>query len=381
MANTHAVMKSSLAKALIESGVQHYDLGGMVSALSGGFGNPVSLLSGGLGPLTSGLKQVGADLTTTNPYQGQLAPTEMTPYQNVINGSQNNSLGAIQQQQNLAQTLLNQSQGNGPSPAQAMLNQATGTNVANQAALMAGQRGAGANIGLQSALAAKAGSSAEQQAIGQGATLKAQEQLGAQNSLANLYGQMGTQSNQLYGLSTVGQNAQNTNQVANYAQMQGINSGVAQNNATSENTTTGGLLNGIMGGVGKLAGGGKTPAAAEGGEVEQSGDIVSPKGAATFLPLANGGGVPGTPPYPGNDPRNDTELALVSKGEAVLPNSVTQSAHPDQKAAEFMRHLVEERKKSGKKESSGYEKVAGAKKSLKERIEHLEMMCMGGKVA
>lgn len=376
MANTHAVMKSNLAKALIESGVQHYDLGGIVSAFGGG-GNPVSLLSGGLSPIAGGLKGIGAELTTTNPYQGQLAPTEITPYQNVINGSQNQSMGTFQQQQNLAQTLLNQSQGVGPSPAQAMLNQATGANVANQGALMAGQRGAGANVGLQSALAAKAGSNAEQQAIGQGATLKAQEQLGAQSSLSNLYGQMGNQSNALYGLATGGQNAQNSNQVANYAQMQGINSGVAQNNATAQNTATGGLINGLMGGGAKLIGAG----AAEGGEVEADGNIVSPKGPAPILPLANGGGVPGTPPHPGNDLRNDTELALLSKGEAVLPNSVTQSAHPAQKAAEFMQHLQDEREKKGGKKSAGYEKVASAKKSLKERIEHLEMMCMGGKVA
>src|SRR4051812_48434649 len=38
--------------------------------------------------------------------------------------------------------------GTGPNPAQAMLNQSTGQNVANQAALMAGQRGAAGNVGL-----------------------------------------------------------------------------------------------------------------------------------------------------------------------------------------------------------------------------------------
>ncbi len=158
---------------------------------------------------------------------------------------------------------------------------------------------------------------------------------------------------------------------------QGIDSGVTQSNATAVNQLTGGLINGISGGAAAALKGGA--AAAEGGEVEQSGDIVSPKGPAPILPLQSGGSVPGKAPHPGNDIRNDTELALLSKGEAVLPNSVMQSADPAKKASEFIKHLQESR--GDKKESGGYEKVANAKKSLKDRIEHLEKLCGGGMAA
>lgn len=76
--------------------------------------------------------------------------------------------------------------GRGPNPAQAMLNQATGQNVANQAALMAGQRGAGANVGLMARQAAQQGGALQQQAVGQGATMQSQQML---NALAGLSAQ------------------------------------------------------------------------------------------------------------------------------------------------------------------------------------------------
>src|SRR5271165_2611948 len=80
------------------------------------------------------------------------------------NAAQQASLNAIQQQQNFLnqvqaqnglgnQTsvynqLQNVASGTGPNPAQAQLAQATAANTANQAALMAGQRGSSANAGL-----------------------------------------------------------------------------------------------------------------------------------------------------------------------------------------------------------------------------------------
>lgn len=76
--------------------------------------------------------------------------------------------------------------GTGPNPAQAMLNQATGQNVANQAALMAGQRGAGANVGLIARQAGQQGAGIQQNAAGQGATMQAQQQLNAINGLSGV---------------------------------------------------------------------------------------------------------------------------------------------------------------------------------------------------
>ena len=82
----------------------------------------------------------------TNP--GQLAAANQGA-QNSLQ-SQQQLLGALQgqnglqNQSNVYGQLQGVVNGTGPNPAQAMLNQQTGTNVANQAALMAGQRGAGA---------------------------------------------------------------------------------------------------------------------------------------------------------------------------------------------------------------------------------------------
>ena len=109
-------------------------------------------------------------------------PTNSTQIQQGYNGTQN----SLQQQQALLQALqaqnglqnqsntFNQLQGvangTGPNPAKAALAQATGQNVANQNALMAGQRGANQNVGLIARQAAQQGANTQQQAAGQGAT-------------------------------------------------------------------------------------------------------------------------------------------------------------------------------------------------------------------
>src|SRR5277367_507561 len=63
-------------------------------------------------------------------------------------------LQALQSQQQLLGQLQQGAQGQGPNPALAQLNQTTGQNVANQASLMAGQRGASQNAGLMARQAA-----------------------------------------------------------------------------------------------------------------------------------------------------------------------------------------------------------------------------------
>ncbi len=122
-------------------------------------------------------------------------------------GAQTGAIGGLQdvlaQQQGVAN-------GTGPNPAQAMLNQATGQNVANQAALMAGQRGAGANVGLMARQAAQQGAGIQQNAAGQGAAMQAQQQMNALNSMgqtnqaiagvgSNLTAQQQAALGQLYG--------------------------------------------------------------------------------------------------------------------------------------------------------------------------------------
>lgn len=97
------------------------------------------------------------------------------------NGVQNQN-AAFQGYQDLAN-------GTGANPAQAMLNQATAANVANQAAMAAGQRGASQNVGMMARGAANQGASIQQQAAGQGATMGAQQQLQGLQGMANISGQ------------------------------------------------------------------------------------------------------------------------------------------------------------------------------------------------
>ena len=94
--------------------------------------------------------------------------------------------GGIQNQQQIYQQLQDIAAGKMGNVAQAQLQQATGANVANQAALMAGQRGAGANVGLMARQAAQQGAQTQQQAAGQAAALQAQQQLGAIQGAGNL---------------------------------------------------------------------------------------------------------------------------------------------------------------------------------------------------
>ncbi len=372
---THSVMPHSLAKALIEAGVQHFDAGGMAV--------PVAAPMGGQGPATTASGDAGffGNLFGQSDYEANLAPMQESNYSGVINSSAGNVGAGYQnsqqiqaQQQLLANALLAQSRGQGPNPAQAALNQSTGQNIANQAALMASQRGSGGNVGLMARQAAQQGGNIQQQAVGQGATMQAQQQLAAQGALAQQQAamQQGNIAEQgvnagMFGAAAGAQNTQNNANLANYGMVQGINSGVATGNAGHATKAAGGLL----GGVGSLLGlakGGTVP-----DHIQKMSDIYHP--GLTPTNMQSGGYVPGQAQVAGNSPKNDTVLAALSPGEEVLPRSVTQSPDAPAKAAEFVRHLQQ------KKSSKGYGEIADSKKSLKERIENLEKMFKGGVAA
>lgn len=126
--------------------------------------------------------------------------------------------GLAAQQQGLAQQYQNVANGVGPNPAQAMLNQATGQNVANQAALMAGQRGAGANVGLMARQAAGAGANIQQQAVGQAATMQANQQLNALSGLGQAQQAIGGTNQSVAGIANSQLAAQQAQQQALAAQ-------------------------------------------------------------------------------------------------------------------------------------------------------------------
>jgi len=192
------------------------------------------------------------------------------------------SQGAVQQQQQFLNALAaqngigNQSQvynqlqgvanGTGPNPAQAMLNQSTGQNVANQAALMAGQRGASANTGLIARQAAQQGAATQQQAVGQGATMQAQQSLAALGQLQGLSTQQVAQQQAAQGAYTgaaqqqegmlLGQtNAQNNAQLQQQQTLTNANQKQAAAGATAQQGLLGGASSAIMGVAGMAKGG------------------------------------------------------------------------------------------------------------------------------
>ncbi len=141
-----------------------------------------------------------------------------------------NQQDVFQQQQQLSNQLQGVANGTGPNPALAQLNQSTGQNISNQAALMAGQRGASANTGLIARQAAMQGGNLQQQAAGQGATLEAQQQLAAMGQLQGQQANMANLANTQVGQQQSG--------LANYGQQTAQQYGTltgAQNNANNIN--------------------------------------------------------------------------------------------------------------------------------------------------
>lgn len=243
----------------------------------------------------------------------QLAQISSPVTQNQINtayggtqdsmASQQALLTALQGQNGLANQSQNYNQlqnvinGTGANPAQAQLAQSTGQNVANQAALMAGQRGAGANVGLMARQAAQQGANTQQQAAGQAATLQAQQSL-------NAIGQAGTMANtqagQQIGQTNANTQAQQAEQanlltaqgqynnaaVSNQASVNNVNGQLANTNMQGQQGMIGGIMNGISSVMGSMgAEGGMVQSFDEGGDVDNGGgDEFTSQVQATAAP-------------------------------------------------------------------------------------------------
>jgi hypothetical protein len=297
----------------------------------------LSQIAGGYINATQGVQQLGQLASQAN------------------QGGFNNQANVFGQQQQLANQLQAQTQGQGPNPAQAQLAQNTGQNVQGQAALMAGQRGAGANAGLIARQAAMQGGAMQQQATGQAATLQAQQQLAAQQQLgqqqqamqgvaAQQVGQQQTAAQQFAGAGQgMYQNLTNT-YLTGQGQM--VQNAQQANGANSANDLggkmIGGLANGVGGAVSKLF--------AEGGEVPRTQMLhrgKNPHGPASHVGhyctgglMASGGPVPGQAQTSGNSYSNDTVPAMLSPGEIVIPRSITQGADPAKNAAKFVQAIM-----------------------------------------
>lgn len=184
-----------------------------------------------------------------------------------------NQTSVFNQQQGLANLMGAQALGYGPNPALAQLNQTTGQNIANQSAMMAGQRGSSANSGLMARQAAMQGANTQQQAVGQAATMRAQQQLAAQQALQQQQSMMGGMANAQIGQLQTGLGQYN--QFAQNEQQNLLNS-IAQANAAKVNMKSNmnnanlgmqntiaqgqqGMVGGVMSGLsmtGQMGGGG-----------------------------------------------------------------------------------------------------------------------------
>lgn len=329
---------------------------------------------GGLVSSIGGMFGIGGNQNNFQAQQANIVdPTSAAQTDNLYNQAQ----GGLQQQQQLAQALsaqngiqnqsnvYNQLQGvangTGPNPAQAQLAQATGANVANQAALMAGQRGAGANVGLEARQAAQQGAATQQNAIGQAATLQANQSLNALNSAGSIAGQqVGNQIGAVQEVNSAVQGEQgqllnataanNNANVAATSNQNSTNQAMANTNANNANSNIGGALKG----AGALIG------LADGGQVPSHLDMVNKIYGNSYK---QGGQIPGKAKVAGDSLKNDTVPAKLSPGEMVIPRSVMQSKDPAAAAAEFVRQHM-------KKESGGGGDVKkDFKSALKKAIE------------
>ena len=300
--------------------------------------------------------------------------------------------GAVAGLQNVAGQLGQVAAGGGPNPAQAMLAQSTGANVANQAALMAGQRGANANVGLMARQAAQQGAATQQQAAGQASALQSQQMLNAMQQQAGVQQAIGglgtTQVGQqqaglqaqaaqgaqlagqqaaatgaltgagqgMYGQTLGGVGALNQANIAATGQINQANTQLAQTTMQGQQKGLGGLFNAVGAGTGLFA---------KGGPVESFPKIEAPTSFADFisghsgLQMAKGGNVydyrtgghvkaenPSEKAVKhGNSYDNDKIPAMLSEGEVVIPRSVMQSKDPRKGAGDFVAAVLAKRGK------------------------------------
>lgn len=339
--------KLEFVKHMTKLGLQHFDAGGTV------LGGP-SAAGASSGTTTGGgfLGGIGATLGLNNNFQAGAANIQQGTNQAQLNqayqGTQSSLTGAdnlsntltpqaqqaANQQAALAQQLSMQASGQGPNPAQNQLNQATGQNVANQAALMAGQRGASSNVGLLARQAAQQGADTQQQAAGQAATLGAQQQIAAQQQLASLSGQQISQTGQAIANQSSAQQAeqnilQQANTAANNAavgmqsNMNNVNSQTAAANQNMGSKILGGVTSMLSNVpvVGSLFG-------AEGGQVDD-GKFVAPSSenssgpsipATASLPADNSGPIFGGSKSGGGGGGGAGLLAMLARGGSISAN-------------------------------------------------------------
>lgn len=381
----------SFVSQIVNKGLQHFDSGGTVlgGPSTGGVGNGVTNLNtgavSGVGNAFSSNPVVGAINTAvgnpigqigsalTNNFQAGIANTQagtnagqlnqaytgvqgaLTGQQGIVNQTQPGLAQGLSAQGTLSGQLANEAAGSGPNPAQAALNQNTAQNIEQQAALAANTRGAGANAGLIAAQNAQQGAATQQQAVGQGATLSAEQQLAAQQqqqalaatqvgqgaaATQNLSQQQQSEQNILQGTN----NSYNNALVAGQSNANTVNAGVAAGNQAQAGNIFGGVLSGVSSALGFAKGG------EVGGPQSHVGKWLKAKEYCAGGMAAKGGKVQagrGEQAVKIDDSlKNDKVPTLLSEGEIVIPRHITMHPNAPAMAAQFVAKALAKRSKA-----------------------------------
>jgi hypothetical protein len=246
--------------------------------------------------------------------------------------------GGIQNQSNIYNQLGGIASGQGPNPAAAMLAQQTGANQAQQAAMQAGQRGGGANAGLLARNAGQIGAGVQQQAVGQGATMQAQQALAALGQQAGIAGQqVGNTIGAQQGVTSaqqgqagqlIGANvAQNNANIANVSQQNQANAGINSSKVTEQ----GNIVSGLLGGAGAAAGlahGGMVPHYDDGGTVAPAASGINDFGSSngpvsSFGKAMSGTGANGQSSNPFLAPMTSIGSAINKQAKSLFSSAPT----------------------------------------------------------
>jgi hypothetical protein len=205
------------------------------------------------------------------------------------------------------------------------------------------------------------GANIQQDAAGQAATMQAQQQLAAQQQMAQIaQNQVGNQIQSTGGLNQYSQGAhQNIMQALGAQNNAHVTETKNFNDANAERAKQqGGALAGLGGALeaalplaaGIFTGGAATPLvsaamasvdgamrnAAHGGEILPNG----PRSKTAAHCMKAGGTVPGKAKVAGDSLKNDVVSAKLSPGEVVIPRSVMNSADPAAAAAKFVAAIM-----------------------------------------
>lgn len=249
-----------------------------------------------LGGLTGGIMGSGG---LTNTFQGASPDIQKQDLIKQINA-------LTPQQQQLSQMLTNQAQGNGPNPAQLMLNQATNKNNQQGAGMIASQKGI--SPALAARLIAQNTANTNQTAAGQGALMGAEQQLNAE-------GLLNTNLAQRQATLQQAQSAQNAAINTGSLGAQALTATAAGQNAT----TAGNIFGGVMQGIGSML----TPPSSGGGGGGGGGAGMASMAA---MAMSKGGKVPH---YSGGGIAD----LFTSIGNRLNPAGATDSTSPEATSA------------------------------------------------